>query len=135
MNGTGFSATDLRELERQLRVWRRGQTGRTRIPEGVWVAAAALARTRGVSCVARLLRLDYHKLRRRCTAVVPSVPPASAVASFVELQLEDSAAVVGSARAFRVELAQARGARMTIDLGQDVPALVALAEAFWRRCP
>ena len=134
MNGSGFSATDLGELQRQLGAWRRGQTGRARIPEEVWMAAAALARTQGVSWVARTLRLDYYKLRRRCPGADASVPAAGAVASFVELHLEDSGVGVGHARAFRVELGEARGARMTVELGQDVPALVALAEAFWRRC-
>ncbi len=113
----------------------RGQTGQARIPEEVWVAAAALARTQGVSWVARTLRLNYHKLRRRCTAADAGVPAAGAVASFVELHLEDSGVEVSHAKPFRVELGEAHGARMTIELGQDVPALVALAEAFWRRSP
>jgi len=135
MNGTGFSATDLHALQRQLRAWRRQQqqTGRARIPEEVWAAAADLARRQGVSRVARTLRLDYHKLRRRCVPGVPSAPAADAVATFVELRLPESG--VDCSRPFRVELAEARGARMTIELGQDVPAVLALAQAFWRRCP
>ncbi|MDO8349476.1 MAG: hypothetical protein Q7T30_04535 [Planctomycetota bacterium] len=86
-----------------------------------------------MSRVARTLGLDYHKLRRRSEAVVPSAQAAGAVATFVELRLQESG--VDCARPFRVELAEARGARMTIELGQDLPALLALAQAFWRRCP
>lgn len=133
MNGPGFSATDLNALGRQLSPWRRRQTGGTRIPDEVWAAAAALARTQGLSWVARTLRLDYYNLRRQCAPADAGARANNAVATFVELQLEESGR--GSGRTFRVELAEARGARMTIELGQDVPALIALAEAFWRRCP
>ncbi len=59
MRADTFSTTDLNQLQRQLATWRRRQTGRARLPEGLWRAAAELARGQGASTVARTLRLDY----------------------------------------------------------------------------
>mgnify|MGYP007117610690 FL=1 len=67
MNGNGFSATDLEVLQRQVIAWRRARPGRSRIPEDLWAAAVALAGSEGVSWVARVLHLDYYRLKQRCT--------------------------------------------------------------------
>ena len=67
-----ISTTDLHRLHQQLRGWRRSQTGRARLPEGLWRAAAELARRQGPSPVARILRLDYYKLRERVAAAAPA---------------------------------------------------------------
>ena len=55
------------------------------------------------------------------------------VPTFVEVHCEP--APEPSALAFRVELVGAGDARMTLELGQDVCAVVAVAETFWRRIP
>lgn len=133
MNGTGFSATDLNKLERQLDAWRRQQGSRARLPDGVWTAAATLAQSQGVSWVARTLRLDYCKLARHRASRRLNRPAAKALPTFVEVQLGEG--VRESTRSFRVELAGAHGARMSIGLGHDTAAVVALAEAFWRHVP
>ena len=54
-----FSTSDLKELQGQLNVWRRQQRKRAGLPEGVWIAAAALALRLGVSRVSRALRLNF----------------------------------------------------------------------------
>src|SRR5438094_1356258 len=74
-----FSATDLTQLRQQLNAWRRSQTQRTRLPEPLWEAAAALARAHGVSRVAQMLRLDFYKLQRR------SIQPPLSSPRFVEI--------------------------------------------------
>jgi hypothetical protein len=93
--------------------------------------AAVLARTHGVSRVSRALRLNFHKLRR-CLA-----PPALRAsgprrpATFIELA---PLAVSGpSDGAFVVELCAGDHGRMTVRFSGDRPALLGLAEAFWRR--
>jgi hypothetical protein len=101
------------------------------LPEPLWAAAATLAATHGVSAVARILQLDYYKLKGRVTptpgrSVRPPAPPA-----FVELQLDD--ALRGASRSCRVELFDSTGGKMTVDLPCDPPALLSLVEAFWRR--
>lgn len=129
-----FSATDLNQLRRQLNTWRRSQSQRTRLPEEVWELATTLARAHGVSHVARTLRLNFYKLRRRLTdapppaaqRVRPGPPP-----GFVELQWEGPANAIGGECI--VELSDARGKKMRLRLPGDTPALVGLAEAFWRQ--
>lgn len=133
MNGLAFSSVDLGELRRQLQSWRRRRRGRARLPDEVWAAAASLARSEGVSRVSRSLHLDYHRLRRRCA--LPDLPgrAPALVPTFVEVHCEP--APERRAPAFRVELVGAGDARMRLELGQDVSAVVAVAEAFWRRIP
>lgn len=123
-----FSTTDLKQLQGQLFTWRRKQSGRTRLPEGVWNAATELARNQGPSAVARTLRLDYYKLRQRLaqTPLAVATPPA-----FVELRVAEVSA--GGAAESWVELSDGTAARMTLRVRSDVATLVALTESFWRR--
>jgi len=123
-----FSATNLNHLRRQLNAWRRSQRGRARLPEAVWESANSLARTQGVSSVARTLRLDYYKLRRRSEHTAPS---ALRVPGFVELP--PPALPLLSGTACTVELSDERGGKMTVHLPDQGPALRAMADAFWKR--
>ena len=128
MTRRAFSTTDLHQLQGQLLAWRRKQSGRARLPEGVWSAATDLARTQGPSLVARALRLDYYKLRQRLTRTssVLRVP-----ATFVEVKGEPmSGAGPGESS---VELFDGTGARMTLRVRGDLATLVALVQSFWRR--
>ena len=127
----GFSTSNLDELQRQLGRWRRRRRGRARLPEEVWLAAAVLAQEHGVSWVARTLHLDFHKLRRRCEAAGPLAPAPASSPQWFELQLESPNP--RGLREVRIELADGRGARMTLELAHDLPALVALSQAFWNR--
>jgi hypothetical protein len=128
-----FSATDLQQLEGQLTLWRRARRRRRRLPEELWAAAVTLARIHGLSRVARRLRLDYYKLQREASGPVrPSTPKpvAACPEGFVELPWGASAP---GPMAWRVEWRNAQGATMTLHLPGDTAAVVALAEAFWRR--
>ena len=133
MNGPEFSRTDLTELHRQLIAWRERQCGRARLPEEVWNAAAALALREGLSHVSRTLRLDFYKLRRRCAPTHAVTRRTGVLPGFVEVHVNE--AVQGKGGPFQVELAGPHGVRMTIGLGCDTAAVIALAEAFWRRAP
>ncbi len=131
MNGNGFSATDLEALQRQVNAWRRAQRGRSRLPNDLWDAAVSLAGAKGVSWVARALRLDYHRLKRRCApgagnALKPAGPP-----TFVEVQLHPS--LREPTGRWRIELHDESASRLTIEMGNEIPALVAVVEAFWKR--
>ena len=124
-----FSATNLNHLRRQLNAWRRSQPGRTRLPEEIWEVATSLARTHGVSSVARTLRLDYYKLRRRSKPTAPSAPLRAP--GFVELP--PPALPLLSGTACTVELSNERGGKMTVHLPDPGPALLAMVQAFWQR--
>jgi hypothetical protein len=130
MPRTEFSTTDLSQLRRQLDTWRQSQSGTTRLPEALWTSAVTLATTHGVGHVARTLRLDYSKLKRRRLQTpsrsVPFLPPA-----FVELPLHQS--LPRASALCRIELSDPAGAKMTVDLPGDAPTVVGLAQAFWRR--
>jgi len=120
---SGRSPGDLLELRRQLDSWRQSQSCRARLPDELWDLAASLARRHGVSLVARTLGLSFYKLRRR---LAPAGP-----AGFVELRTVEAARPGGGECV--VELCDGRDGRMTLRLSGGGPALVALAEAFWRR--
>jgi hypothetical protein len=131
MRRTRFSPTDLRQLHRQLASWRQSQPSRTQLPEPLWAAAATLATAHGVSAVARLLGLDYYKLKRRVTAAPIPAARTTPSPTFVELRLDD--ALPGASGSCRVELCDRAGTRMTMHLPGDALAVLALAQAFWRR--
>jgi hypothetical protein len=116
-------------LKRELNRWRRSQPGRAALPEAMWQSAAALARTNGVGAVARILRLDYYKLKRLAPSPLPAlvsvVPP-----GFVELTLSPPAS---QASVCRIELEDRTGAKVRMVAPGDVGTLVVLAQAFWGR--
>jgi hypothetical protein len=129
-----FSATDLDQLERQVNAWRRKQRTRVRLPSELWDSAGWLARSLGVSQVSRRLRLDYYRLSRGLGQAKdgPDGPPDWPPPAFVELALGDPGSL-GAGGEFRAELGQPAGSQLTLHLGRDVRAVVALAEAFWRQ--
>jgi hypothetical protein len=127
MTRRAFSKTDLNRLQRELFAWRQQQSGRTRLPESVWRAATDLARTQGVSLVARTLRLDYYKLRQRLARLSSLLP---APPTFVEVKGEPISGA--GPEDSSVELSDGTGARMTLRVRSDLATLVALAQSFWR---
>jgi hypothetical protein len=141
MSAETYSTSDLHRLQHQLFAWRRRQAGRARLPDGLWHAAAELARNRGASRVARTLRLDYYKLRERLAACAPAVvvaPAGQAEApgerwrpDFVEVKVAGFTEV-GAGESV-VALDEGTGARMRLRVSGDPTTLVALAESFWRR--
>jgi hypothetical protein len=113
-------------VHRQFEQWRRGRRLGDRIPERLWAAAVAVARTQGVSRTARLLHLEEQKLKHRVAGTGPGPRPATAPA-FVELLTPPAAG--GECT---VEVEGPRGGRLRIQLrGAPVPDLVALARVVW----
>jgi len=130
MPRTKFSPTDLSQLRHQLDIWRQAQSGTTRLPEALWTSAATLASIHGVGQVARTLRLDYNKLKRRVPQA-PSRPTPLSPPAFVELPLHES--LPRASALCRIELSDPDGGKMTVDLPCEAPTVVGLAQAFWRR--
>ena len=72
----------MQEVAQQFEEWRSSHSGRRPIPEALWNRAADLARQHGVFRTAKVLRLDYSKLKRQ---MGPAKNPASCPpATFVE---------------------------------------------------
>jgi hypothetical protein len=55
------------------------------IPEGLWASAAAVAREHGVFRTAKVLRLEYGKLKRMAESASGNPQPATAPTAFLEL--------------------------------------------------
>ena len=58
----------MQRLCRRFELWRRSHRGRLPIPERLWASAAAVAREHGVFRTAKVLRLEYGKLKRMAEA-------------------------------------------------------------------
>ena len=71
----------MQRISRRFERWRRSHHGRLPIPEGLWASAAAVAREHGVFRTAKVLRLEYGKLKRMAESAEPATPPTA----FLEL--------------------------------------------------
>ena len=54
---------EMRSTQSRFECWRKSHRGRTPSPDALWRAAAELAQERGVFRTAKVLRLDYAKLK------------------------------------------------------------------------
>jgi hypothetical protein len=116
---TRFEGT-LEEVKQQLQCWRKGKRKPMRLPEKVWTTAVKLSRTHGVSQVARLLGLDYYKLKQRAAN-------ASDVADFVEVQAPGTIPAE-----CRIEL-QSKQSKMILELKcLSAQELGMLAQGLWK---
>jgi len=75
----------MQRICRRFERWRRSHRGRLPIPEGLWASAAAVAREHGVFRTAKVLRLEYGKLKRMVEAAPGSPQPVTATTGFLEL--------------------------------------------------
>jgi hypothetical protein len=75
----------MQRICRRFERWRGSHRGRLPIPEGLWASAAAVAREHGVFRTAKVLRLEYGKLKRMAESASGSPQLARAPAAFLEL--------------------------------------------------
>ena len=76
----------MRRVYRRCERWRSEHSGaRLPIPEPLWASAAAVAREHGVFHTAKVLRLEYGKLKRMVEAAPGSPQPVTAPTGFLEL--------------------------------------------------
>src|SRR2546423_11352937 len=74
----------MRRVHRRFERWRSSRQGRLPIPEALWASAAAVAREHGVFRTAKILRLEYGKLKRMAESEAPATATARP-AEFLEL--------------------------------------------------
>ena len=132
---------DIQKLSRRFERWRSSHAGRLPIPGPLWNAAAKLARKHGINATAKVLHLEYGKLKEKTLGVGQGKdfersrtgrprrkrsqprPPA-----FVELFAPPNP---GGSLECRVELEGRRG-KMRIEFkGIATAELVALGRALW----
>ena len=121
----------MRGIHGRFARWRKSHTGRLPIPESLWSAAAKAAREHGVFRTAKVLSLEYGKLKRLATEAHPagrrtvklSAPPAA----FVELLTPGT----GSGAACVIELEGPRGKIRIQWKGSTTPDLAGLSRVLW----
>jgi len=64
---------NMRKAYRGLKRWRSSHARRVPIPESLWSAAAELAREHGIYPTAKVLHLEYSKLKQRAEGADPAV--------------------------------------------------------------
>lgn len=122
---------NLEEVDQRFKRWRSTRRRGTPIPQALWASAVGLARAQGLNRTARALRLDYYDLKKRlqCAGGRACARRAQAQQTFVEWL---TPAAIGSCEC-RVELENARGAKMRIELkgGDMAGSLASLSGTFW----
>ncbi len=120
----------MRVLHGRFARWRKSHTGRLPIPDPLWAAAAEMAREHGVFRTAKVLSLEYGKLKRLTMESHPgrrrtarlSTPPAA----FVELLRPGT----GGAECL-IELEGPRGKMRVQWKGSTTPDLAGLSRVLW----
>jgi hypothetical protein len=116
----------MRRVCRRFEAWRNGHQGRLPIPEALWAAAAEVAREHGVFRTAKVLHLEYSKLRRMAgsTAAAPGAP--APTPTFLELVPQP----VSPAECL-IELEGPRGKMRIRWKGATAPDLAGLSRVLW----
>lgn len=128
-NDPGDILRGMRRLYRRFERWRSAHTGRLPIPEALWASAAEVARECGVFHTAKVLRLEYGKLKRIAEGAVAVGCSATAPTSFVELVAPPA---MGRSECF-IELEGPRGKMRIQWKGSTGPDLAGLSRALWER--
>ena len=106
----------IRQLQEQLNQFRLTHARRSKLPEPLWAAAAALAREHGIHAVAHPLRLDYVGLKRRLAEAPPTNRKTSKGTASKPAFVELSAARRPILQEGTIEFESARGDKMRIPL-------------------
>jgi len=117
------------QVDQRFKRWRSTRRRGTPIPEALWASAVGLARAQGLNRTARALRLDYYHLKKRLQCAEGAARVRQAQPTFVEWL---TPAAIGNCEC-RVELENARGAKMRIELkgGDLAGSLARLSRSFW----
>src|SRR5437867_13409984 len=113
----------IQEAQLEFENWRRGRKRGERIPGNLWAAAVELAKEHGVWPTARALHLDHSRLKRHVRNGEEEEVKSGA---FVEV-IPQGAMLC----ACIVEMEDARGARMRIELKGTAADVTALSRTFW----
>ena len=119
----------MRRVFRRFERWRKSHSGRLPIPEHLWASAAELAREHGVFPTAKVLRLEYGKLKWMAESSGPMGCSATTRTSFVEL-VAPSAAGLSECL---IELEGPRGKMRIQWKGATGPDLAGLSRVLWER--
>jgi len=120
--------TQLSELARRLKQWRGGQRSQGPLPQWVWNEATEAACEHGVSQVARVLRLDYYKLKRRADALPAEARANGAPPGFVELSVSPPPSIPSE---WTLELSDPQGRKLTLRGPSEPACWREVVRVFW----
>lgn len=119
---------DLATARRRIEKWRAGGRPRRKLPQDMWSMAAELVPTHGVYRVARVLRLEYYKVKQ-AAQTRGGKKGRRAKSTFVQLAPSSPASPLPFAGC-TVELTDGNGRQMTIRTPASFDA-ASLVAAFW----
>ena len=123
--------TGMRRIYRRFERWRGSHQGRVPIPEALWASAGEVAREHGVFRTAKILHLEYGKLKRMAESATPAVRRAPAAAEFLELVALRGAPSGPGLSECLIELEGPRGKMRIQWKGATAPDLAGLSRALW----
>jgi hypothetical protein len=122
---------NLKEVSARFKRWRETRVRGQHLPRQLWVEAVELAHKHGVEAVAGTLRVDVERLKARLEPAGDGVQGRKGDTQFVEMRV---APMTPSAPRCdcAVEVQNARGARMRVELnGDGLASLAGLCSAIW----
>jgi len=119
--------TGMQRICRRFERWRSSHKGRLPIPAALWASAAEAAREHGIFRTAKILRLEYGKLKRMAESATPAARRALAPAEFLELVAPSEPGLLECV----IELEGPRGKMRIQWKGATVPDLAGLSRALW----
>ena len=121
----------MRRIYRRLERWRSSHETRLPIPPALWASAAAAAREHGVFRTAKILRLEYAKLKRLAESAAPVKRRVASPTKFLELVAPAVAPSGSGLSECVIELEGPRGKMRVQWKGVIPPDLAGLSRALW----
>jgi hypothetical protein len=121
----------MRRVYRRFERWRSSHQTRLPIPPALWASAAAAARDHGVFRTAKILRLEYAKLKRLAESTAPVKRRATSAVGFLELVSPRVAPSGLGLSECVIELEGPRGKMRIQWKGVTPPDLAGLSRSLW----
>ena len=121
----------MQRIHRRFERWRSSHQGRLPIPEALWASAAAVAREHGVFRTAKILHLEYGKLKRMAASATPVRRASTPHAEFLELVAPHGTPAGPGLTECVIELEGPRGKMRIQWKGATAPDLAGLSRALW----
>jgi hypothetical protein len=121
----------MRRIYRRFERWRSSHQTRLPIPPALWASAAAAAREHGVFRTAKILRLEYAKLKRLAESATPVKRKSASPAEFLELVAPQVAPSEPGLSECVIELEGPRGKMRVQWKSVTPPDLAGLSRSLW----
>ena len=121
----------MRRIYRRFERWRSAHQTRLPIPPALWASAAEAAREHGVFRTAKILRLEYAKLKRLAESAAPVKRRAASPTEFLELVAPQVAPSGLGLSECVIELEGPRGKMRVQWKGVAAPDLAGLSRGLW----